>query len=153
MKNYTEKILWFSLIKNQMQIEGHPSSPNPKCDIIPIPQGTPRKTEVQVLSLLYKNNILNQSLYNIGKKESPLCRYCKLNEETAEHILFSCSHISERLKMDTLTAYKSALSDEEQTFEIGILNAIRNTKFLARCIEVVEHLNFDVIVDLSVDYV
>ena len=154
MKNYTEKTLWYSLIKNQLQMEGHPSSPNPKCDIIPIPQGTSRKTEVQVLALLYKNNILNQSLYNIGKKESPLCRYCNANEETPEHFLFFCSHVNETLRKNTLNAYKSALSsDEEVTFEIGILNAIRNGQFLARCIEVVEHLNFDIIVDLSVDYV
>ena len=53
MKQYTEKVLWVASIRNQFQIDGYQTSPNPSCDLIPIPPGTPRKAEVQLLSLLY----------------------------------------------------------------------------------------------------
>ena len=148
MKNYTE-VLWSSSIKNQMQLEGYPTSPKPKCDLIPIPKGIARKTEVQVLSLLYKNNILNQSLWNISKRESPLCRYCKLSEETSDHLLFFCVSVNKELTTSAYNTYKAALkSENEPSFEIGVLDAIRNSDFLKSCINIMEQLDFDVTVDL-----
>ena len=152
IKKYTETVLWSNYIKNQLQIEGFHTSPNPSCELIPIPKNTQRKTEVQVLSLLYKNNILNQSLYNINKKESPLCRYCTSEEETAEHLLFNCSVIDPQTKIDASNSYRQALKlkelDNEPVFEIGVLNAIRDDKFLKQCIHIVEQLDFDVTVVL-----
>lgn len=152
IKKYTETVLWSNYIKNQLQIEGFHTSPNPSCDLIPMPKSTQRKTEVQVLNLLYKNNILNQSLYNIDKKESPLCRYCKCEEETAEHLLFNCNAIDPQTKATASNSYKQALNlkdtDNEPLFEIGVLNAIRDDKFLKQCIHIVEQLDFDVTVVL-----
>ena len=73
MKKFTETVLWAASVRNQFQIEGYQTAPQPSCDIIPVPINTPRKREVQLMALLYKNNILNQSLYNILAKYPLLC--------------------------------------------------------------------------------
>ena len=87
MKRYTESMLWASSLKNQFQIDGYQLSPTPSCEMIPLPQNTSRIHEVQFMSLLYKNNLLNQSLYNLSKVPSPMCSYCNQEEETADHLL------------------------------------------------------------------
>ena len=152
MKQYTEQVLWANSIRNQFQIDGYQSSPTPSCDIIPIPPGTPRKAEVQLLSLLYKNNLLNQSLYNIGRSPSPLCRRCNQEEETAEHILFNCSHIDYQMRATARYNYKLALQVSEDAHEpefyIGLLNAIRNVEFVKSCLEIVTTINIDVTIEL-----
>ena len=152
MKQYTEQVLWANSIRNQFQIDGYQSSPTPSCDIIPIPPGTPRKAEVQLLSLLYKNNLLNQSLYNIGPSPSPLCRRCNQEEETAEHILFNCSHIDYQMRATARYNYKLALQVSEDAHEpefyIGLLNAIRNVEFVKSCLEIVTTINIDVTIEL-----
>jgi len=33
---------------------------------------------------------LNDNLFKIGKKDSPLCRFCESKNETPEHILLEC---------------------------------------------------------------
>jgi hypothetical protein len=152
MKQYTEKILWARSIRNQFNIDGYPTSPNPSCDLIPIPPGTPRKAEVQLLSLLYKNNLLNQSLYNIGRSPSPLCRFCHQEEETAEHLLFACSHVDQELRSSVHRNYRLALQLSEDAqqpiFYIGLLNAIRNSEFINACLLIVTTLDIDVLVEL-----
>ena len=90
MNRYTETRLWKSSLKNQFQLEGYPIAPNPSCDTLPIPPGTSRKSEILLMSMLYKNNLLQDSLYKLGKVPSPMCSLCGLEEETAPHILFSC---------------------------------------------------------------
>ena len=152
MKLYTEKVLWTASIRNQFQIDGYQTAPNPSCDLIPIPRGTPRKAEVQVLSLCYKNNLYRQSLYNIGRSPSPQCRFCEEEEETAEHLLFNCGYVDQELKSTAQRHYRIALklNEDEQPpiFYIGCLNAIRNVDFIKTCLEIVTSLNIDVTVDL-----
>ena len=152
MTQYTEKVLWAVSIRNQFQLDGYHTSPNPSCDLIPIPPGTTRKAEVQLLSLLYKNNLFNQSLYNIGKSPSPLCRFCHQEEETAEHLLFNCSHVDQQLRSSTHKNYRLALQlsedAQEPIFYIGCLNAIRNIDFVKSCLLIVTTLDIDVLVDL-----
>ena len=152
MKQYTEKVLWVASIRNQFQIDGYQTSPNPSCDLIPIPPGTPRKAEVQLLSLLYKNNLMKQSLYNIGRSPSPLCRFCQQDEEVAEHLLFNCSHVDQQLRSTAHKNYRLALKLSEDApapiFYIGCLNAIRNIDFVKSCLEIVTILDIDVLVDL-----
>ena len=106
MKKYTEDVLWFSTLKIQFQLDGYPSSPMPSCDIIPFSFNTPREKEVQYMSLIYKNNLLNQFLYNLGRVPSPLCSYCFMEEETAEHLLFKCSYIKDELKLNVTSKYQ-----------------------------------------------
>ena len=150
MKKYTE-ILWSSTMKNQFQLDGYPSPPIASCEMLQIPRNTTRETEVQVTSLFYKNNLLNQSLYNIGNVPSPLCSYCQLEEETSDHLLFRCAFVEEQLKLDAKAAYKSALNlcenDAEPDIYIGLLNASRSDKFIKCCTDIVRCLNIKVLVD------
>ena len=152
MKQYTESELWASALKNQFQIDGYQLSPTASCEMIPIPQNTTRLHEVQFMSLLYKNNLLNQALYNLSKVPSPMCSYCNLEEETADHLLFNCSSVSEQLRIDAKSCYRNALklsdSDMEPDTYIGIINASRDSDFVKTCIDIVVSLNIRVTFEL-----
>ena len=150
MKKYTE-ILWKKSLTTQFQLEGYPISPNPKLDPPPIPRGTPRVTEVLFLSMLYKNNLLNSSLYRLGKVPSPLCSLCG-QEETPDHILFKCSTVQEDLRNRAITTYELASGCSEGETEtgtyIGLLNASKNTEFVEACIRILSSVNLRVSVEL-----
>lgn len=152
MNRYIETVLWKSALKTQFQMEGYHTSPNTSCDLIPIPPGTTRKAEVQLLSLLYKNNILRQSLYNIGRTPSPRCRFCDQDEETAEHLVFNCSYVDQEHRSSAYKNYRRALQlsefEQEPDFYIGCINAIRNIDFVKSCLLIVTMLDIDVTVDL-----
>ena len=132
-------------------MEGYPISPNPKLDPPPIPRGTPRVT-VLFLSMLYKNNLLNSSLYRLGKVPSPLCSLCGQEEETPDHILFKCSTVQEDLRNRAITTYELASGcSEGETVAgtyIGLLNASKNTEFVEACIHILSSVNLRVSVEL-----
>ena len=151
INRYTETVLWKSALTNQFQVDGYPCSPNPSCDIIPIPKNTSRKTEVLMMSMLYKNNILQSSLYKIGKVASPLCTLCGLEEETADHLLFRCTSVSEDLKCRALQSFNDAISGAGEAatdIYIGFLNASRDPVFISSCIDILKDLNLEVTVVL-----
>ena len=152
MNQYTESVLWKSALKNQFQLDGYPIAPNPSCDILPIPSNTSRETEIQLMSLLYKNNLLNNSLYKLSKVPSPLCSFCAQEEETADHILFRCASVEEELRNRAYTNYRLAnkLSEGEVEADsyIGLLNASRDKTFICSCIDILSGLNLKVTVDL-----
>ena len=152
MKRFTETVLWAASVRNQFQIDGYQEAPQPSCDIIPVPINTPRKREVQLMALLYKNNILNQSLYNISKVPSPLCSFCGLVEETPDHLLFNCSFVDEQLRHCAKSNYRLALnlsaSEEEPDPYIGLLTASRDKSFISSCLDIVNILDFRVTIDL-----
>ena len=132
INSYTEKVLWKPTLINQYQLEGYPSSPYPSCDPIVIPKNTSRKLEVLLFNIFYKNNIFQSSLYRIGKAISPMCTQCGYDEETAVHILFSCSSVPEELRSRSLQSYAKAVKceiDDIDTTDIytGFLNASRNS--------------------------
>ena len=152
MKTYTENMLWASALKNQFQLDGYHLSPKPSCNNIPIPKNTTRKSEVQLMSLLYKNNLLNQSLYNISKVPSPLCTYCHLEEETAEHLLFKCTFVEEQLRTNAESSYRHALNLAENEdlpdSYIGLLCACKDAPFVKTCIAIIEKLDIRVTFEL-----
>ena len=152
MKKYTESVLWASSIKNQFQLNGYPKAPNPSCSPIQMPSGTSRKREVQLMALCYKNNLLNQSLYSIGRKASPLCRYCSVEEETSHHLLFYCGFVDENLRQSAHRKYRLAIKLQEEEPEpdsfIGLLDAIKNCEFVKACIDIIDVLDFDVTIIL-----
>ena len=98
MNHYTEN-LWQSSLQNRLQQMGERRAPVVTTRPIPLPLGTNRKTEVLVLSLFYKQNLLNSFLYLSQriKCKSPLCK-CLEEEQTAHHILVSCKLIDIELR-------------------------------------------------------
>ena len=152
MKSYTEKELWASSLKNQFQLEGYQESPIPSTDMIPIPPNTTRKQEVQFISLLYKNNLLNHTLWNMSKVPSPLCSNCNQEEETADHLLFNCLNIEEQLRVDAKARYRRALKLNDEDMEpetfIGLLNASKDSNFVNICIDIVKNLDIRVTFEL-----
>ena len=142
--SYTDSVLWLPKIQNQFQLDGYASAPIPTSGNIPIPRNTDRKTEVLLMSLFYKNNLLNQSLWNISKVPSPLCSACQLHEETAEHLLFNCASVEDRLKDNVLLHYRRVnnLQDgEDLDSYVGILNARADEQFITSCLKVIRTLN------------
>ena len=150
MKSYTE-LVWSSSMKNQFQIEGYSSPPTVSCEPIPIPRNTNRETEVKLISLYYKNNLLNQSLYNIDRAPSPMCSFCQEEEETADHLLFRCSSVDTQLRSNARKAYRSALKlvekDAEPDIYIGLLSACKSDLFVKSCIDIVKTLDIRVLID------
>ena len=152
INQYIEQVLWKSTLKNQFQLDGYPIAPNPSCDVLPIPPNTSREAEIILMSLLYKNNLMNSSLYKLSKVPSPLCSFCGQEEETADHILFRCASVQEELRNSASTNYRLAnkLSEEEVVADsyIGLLNASRDQTFICSCINILSGLNLKVTVDL-----
>ena len=147
MTKYTEE-LWSSSNKIIFQLEGYPSAPILNSKPIPIPRNTPRETEVQLISLFYKNNLLNQSLYKIDRVPSPKCPYCLQEEETADHLLFRCPYVNVQLRNNAIDAYESALKETDTEVKsdafIGLLSACKSEKFIKCCIDIVKCLNIKV---------
>ena len=146
MNNYTENMLWTPTLINQYQFEGLSDTPKPSCDRIAIPKHTQRKTEVLLMSIFYKNNLLKSFLYNIGRSDSPMCTQCGLSEETADHLLFTCASVPENLRVRCLESYNNATRNEiniPTEIQTGFLNASRNPEFISSCIEVLKDLPLD----------
>ena len=134
--------LWSAALRNQFQLEGHATSPKPSCSVIPIPQNTSREAEVKLMSLLYKNNLLNSFLYKIGRAPSPMCSGCGREEETAKHILFECTTVDESLRSEAFSEYNrlnvnTPELSHDDTF-IGLLNAIKDSKFVCVSLRILE---------------
>ena len=147
IQKYTEAI-WSLSSQNKFQLQGYPSKPTINCNPIAIPKNTPRETEVKVISLFYKNNLLNQSLWNIDRAPSPLCPYCQREEETSDHLLFRCQFVEEGLRLQIKDAYQSALKlcdfDIEPEYYISLLSVCKSHKFIKACIDIVNCLDIKV---------
>jgi len=152
MDQYTEGVLWKSALKTQFQLEGYHNHPIPSCSTIPLPLNTCRKSEVVYMSFLHKNNILNSSLYKLGKVSTPLCSLCATEEETADHILFRCPQVDENLRKDAATTYRLANNlgeGEPATADfIDLLNTSRKKNFVAASINLVNSVDLKVTVEL-----
>jgi hypothetical protein len=151
MKRFTNK-MWQNVLSNQFQLDGYASSPTPSSDRLPVPLNTPRNVEVLLMSMFYKNNILNQSLWNLGKVPSPLCTACLEQEETAHHIIFQCSAVDEELRARATHHYRLANNLEEGQADpdsfIGLLNASRDELFIRIMIDIINTLHLRVTVEL-----
>ena len=147
INKFTQEI-WSRSSQNKFQLKGYPTTPIIKCSPIAIPKNTPRETEVKVISLFYKNNLLNQSLWNIDRAPSPLCPYCNSEEETSDHLLFRCSFVDERLRMQMNDVYQMSLKlcefKTEPEYFIGLLSVCHVDKFIKACIDIVNCLNIKV---------
>ena len=103
-----------------------------------------RETEVLVMSLFYKNNLLNSFLFTLDRLKwpSPYCS-CDHEEQTAIHILTSCSHVDEDLRDQA--SYLLSVGNEVSSLEdlgtphLAILNCSRDPKFIEICSECVNN--------------
>ena len=104
------------------------------------------------LGLFYKNNLLNSSLYRLGKVPSPLCSLCATEEETADHILFRCRQVDLDLRQSAWSNYRLAnnLGEEEDTAVnfIELVNTSRDKNFLISCINILSTTDLNVTVEL-----
>lgn len=153
INKYIEEVLWNAALRNQFQMEGYPISPRPSCRVIPIPPNTPRETEVKLLSMLYKNNLLNSALYKIGRTESPMCSVCGTEEETIRHVLFHCASVEEQLHQVAVIEYNRINVNTPELgaddIFIGVLNAIKEDKFVNACINILNHMPLRTSIDLK----
>ena len=142
MQLYTESQLWSATLKTQFQLEGYQKYPKPSCAALPIPSNTNRSSEVLLMSLMYKNNLMNSSLYKLNKVPSPLCDRCKEEEETVDHTIFRCREVDEEFRAQALTCYREAnnlMSTEDITVDyIDLLSSSRHERFLHACLNIVE---------------
>lgn len=152
MINKYIELLWKETLNHQFQLEGYPTSPNPSCLIIPIPANTSREDEVKLMSMLYKNNLLNSFLYKLGRAPSPLCSLCGNDEETAVHILFHCGTVDEELRSAAFSEFNRVntgipeLSPEDNF--IGLLNAAKDELFVKQCINILRNVPLRMSIDL-----
>ena len=109
-------------------------------------------TMTMTMSFLHKNNILNSSLYKLGKVPTPLCSLCATEEETADHILFRCPQVDENLRKDAATSYRLANNlgeGEHATADfVDLLNTSRNKNFVTSAINLVNSVDLKVTVEL-----
>ena len=134
---YTES-LWQKALVNEYQIGGETHIPKASCKKISFPLNVSRETEVLVMSLLYKNNLLN---YNLNKfasllYPSPLCG-CGEGVQTAFHVLFKCTGdtSNQSTATETINELYSALENLDNIDLmymdcVTFLNAIKDLRVL-----------------------
>ena len=145
MTDYTESI-WQESVERRQQLLGDSRIPNVSHSLIPLPKNTNRKTEVKVLSMFYKNNLLNAFLYLAQRSNcpTPLCD-CNTEEQTAFHILTSCPLVNRDIQ--SVVRRIVARMNGERNFSdvtadfISILNCSRDSEFIMKCIELVNDNN------------
>ena len=143
MKQFTE-FIWQENINNQLQLEGWSHIPKVTTTPLSLPSFTSREIEVLIMSLFYKNNLLNSFLFNFDRLRwaSPLCS-CGIEEQTAIHILTSCCHADESLR-DQATYHLSIGNEASNLEELGtvaILNCSRDPGFTQVCRDIVVNEN------------
>ena len=146
ISKYTEKI-WYSSIKNELNMDGLYYIPKPSCAMLPVPANTTREQEVVLMSLMYSNNLFNSFLYrHTYLVESPLCRRCKQQEETPYHIILECSDKSEEAKKILC----QVVNEEEIQINdcTTLLNGSRHPPFIKICLEILKQDTYRVQVAL-----
>ena len=142
MKWFTE-ILWQESVNNQLQLEGCSQIPKVSTLPLPMPPATSREQEVLIMSLFYKNNLLNTFLFTTERRicPSPLCQ-CGMEEQTAFHLLSDCDLVE--LETRDKLVYHLQLGNSVNSAEelagdhVTILNCSRDKKFIELCRDVVE---------------
>ena len=149
IKQYTE-LIWFNKLRNQLLVEGEPHIPRPSCNRLPVPITTPREEEVQLMSIMYPQNLLNSFVYrHTYKVESPLCPRCHRHEQTPFHVIYECNNHSAEIQQ----LIGEILGDEEAQHAdcTTLLNCSRNRRFIEICLKIISEVGgeFRVSIDLS----
>jgi hypothetical protein len=142
IQQFTE-LLWQESLQNLLLMEGWSDIPRVSCNPLPIPFGVSREVEVLVMSLMYKNNLLNSFLFRVDRAAaSPLC-ICGSDEQTALHLLSSCELVDTNLQCQAeriITLCNSGRPIVDLATEQGsiILNCSRDDIFISVCVKIVE---------------
>jgi hypothetical protein len=141
MRLFTE-LIWQECINNQLMMEGWTQIPKVSTTPLQFPSLTNRDVEVLVMSMFYKNNLLNGFLFSMDRLRwnSPLCS-CGYEEQTAIHVLTNWILTEENLR-DQAAYYMNLANDASNLDELGtvtILNCSRDLGFIRICCEIVEN--------------
>ena len=136
--------LWQDSLNNRLMMEGWSTIPIVSCNTLPIPLGTSREVEVLVMSLMYKNNLLNSFLFDVNRDvwSSPLCP-CGIEEQTSVHLLTNCSLVEDSLNVEAkrimcLCNNLGNVIEPMYDPNCAILNCSRDLNFINLCAEVVK---------------
>ena len=146
INKFTEKI-WDNSLSNEFNMNGFYHIPKAACSKLPVPQGVTRHDEVVLMSCMYENNLFNSFLYqHTYLVESPLCRKCKLLEETPYHVLLQCSDKSQEARQ----ILGKIIGEEELQIEDSttILNGRCHQPFLKICLDILSQQDYVVQVNL-----
>ena len=140
MHSYTEE-LWKNLARSRLQLEGVITYPVVSVSGLPMPYNAKREEEVLIMSFMYNNNILNKSLFRLGHVKTPLCA-CKMEEQTAIHLLTRCSLIPMDLRegLSSIIIKNNNLQGMDSIYDDAmlVLNCRSETAFLDMCHKVVK---------------
>ena len=150
---YTEH-LWKSSLNNELQLEGHNVTPDPKCCTLLVPSETSREEEVLAMSMLYPNNLLNNFLHTFSSDKFPssMCS-CGSESENPHHVLFRCINVDETLREETYRMLQETVGEEAQMENtIILLKACKiNKHFIHKICEIMHQQinNLKTTVDLQ----
>ena len=150
---FTE-FIWQENLQHQLQLEGWPHIPKVSLAPLPLPHGTNREMEVLVMSLFYKNNLLNSFLFRFDRTrwESPLC-LCGEEEQTALHLLTSCAFTEDDTRNEAnhlLSLGNGVQIDELDCFGlVSVLNCSRDPSFIRICKATVENESLNLRTQIS----
>ena len=123
-------------------LEGWLNIPKVSTTPLPIPTYTSREIEVLIMSMFYKNNLLNPFLFSLDRSRwrSPLCS-CGVEEQTAMHILTSCPLSDEGLCQQAM--HHLSIANEDLNLDglgtVAILNCSRDPGFIRTCGEILDN--------------
>ena len=100
-------------------------------DIYLLPRFVAVDTRIRIFQYKIINNVLylNKMLFKFGKAESPLCTFCKANDETPLHLFYECAQ-TQTLFSNLLSLLREKISVPRvtpQSAMLGITDKIENS--------------------------
>ena len=131
---YTES-LWYDSLQNEFLCDGLQVVPKPNCAPLNIDSKIPRKEEVMLMSLFYKNNLMNSFLHRLNRlaTPSPLC-HCGQEEQTVFHVVCRCEQVDHHLRSRAMVFLHGADVGEDTT---EMLNLSRNKDFMDCLVKII----------------
>ena len=133
--------LWQRKVQTEFLFNGYSQIPLVNCKSVNIPNNISRKNEVLLLSLFYKNNLLNSSLFTINPQKFSFatCSYGCNELETTHHILASCIHNPYKVEFNEFLGSLEidTFESHEFDFHINLLNILHNEKLLELCLKII----------------
>ena len=142
INNFTEDA-WKEVVRNEYQNKGESVIPVPSCKPLVLPEQTTRQTEVNIMSLMYENNLLNEFLYKRNLTNSDKCPNCDNGVHTAHHILFECNNIPEEQRELAFSHLAESIGHDQAAIQspTTILMGSRCLEFIRLCKDIVDSMD------------